>query len=169
MDVDLREQFDRAVSDDPGADPGEMAQLAIVQGGRLRRRRRQLAAAAGVVLMNALWEGIKAGVAQIIKGAAAIGAEVGAAIKGAIGGAAPAQVGVTGIGRPSYGRSLIVDPWGTIVAQAPDEETVISAELDRARVEEVRRQLPSLANRQPDAYRWPSAPSGNEPIASGGR
>jgi deaminated glutathione amidase len=70
--------------------------------------------------------------------------------------AAPAQVGVTGIGRPSYGRSLIVDPWGTVLAQAPDEETVISAELDRARVQEVRRQLPSLANRQPEAYRWPT-------------
>jgi predicted amidohydrolase len=70
--------------------------------------------------------------------------------------AAPAQVGVTGTGRPSYGRSLIVDPWGTILAQAPDEETVIGAELDRARVEEVRRQLPSLANRQPGAYRWPT-------------
>ena len=70
--------------------------------------------------------------------------------------AAPAQVGLTGIGRPSYGRSLIVDPWGTVLAQAPDEETVISAELDRARVEEVRRQLPSLANRQPGAYRWPA-------------
>ncbi|HYZ18644.1 MAG TPA: carbon-nitrogen hydrolase family protein [Gaiellaceae bacterium] len=70
--------------------------------------------------------------------------------------AAPAQFGVTGIGRPSYGRSLIVDPWGTVVAQAPDEETVISAVLERARVEEVRRQLPSLANRQPDAYRWPA-------------
>jgi deaminated glutathione amidase len=70
--------------------------------------------------------------------------------------AAPAQVGVTGIGRPSYGRSLIVDPWGTILAQAPDEETVITAELDRARVDEVRRQLPSLANRQPEAYRWPT-------------
>ena len=69
--------------------------------------------------------------------------------------AAPAQVGITGIGRPSYGRSLIVDPWGTILAQAPDEEAVISAELDRARVEEVRRQLPSLANRRPAAYRWP--------------
>jgi predicted amidohydrolase len=70
--------------------------------------------------------------------------------------AAPAQVGVTGTGRPSYGRSLIVDPWGTIVAQAPDEETVISAELDQGRVEEVRRQIPSLANRQPAAYQWPS-------------
>jgi predicted amidohydrolase len=70
--------------------------------------------------------------------------------------AAPAQVGVTGIGRPSYGRSLIVDPWGTILAQAPDEETVVTAELDRARVDEVRSQIPSLANRQPSAYVWPS-------------
>ena len=70
--------------------------------------------------------------------------------------AAPAQIGVTGIGRPSYGRSLIVDPWGTVVTQAPDEETVISADLDQARVDEVRRQLPSLENRQPDSYRWPS-------------
>jgi predicted amidohydrolase len=70
--------------------------------------------------------------------------------------AAPAQVGVTGIGRPSYGRSLIVDPWGTILAQAPDEETVIAAELERSRVDEVRSQIPSLANRQPNAYVWPS-------------
>ena len=82
--------------------------------------------------------------------------------------AAPAQIGVTGIGRPSYGRSLIVDPWGTVVAQAPDEETVISAELDQARVEEVRRQLPSLANRQPEAYTWPGVPSGDEPVTASG-
>jgi predicted amidohydrolase len=70
--------------------------------------------------------------------------------------AAAAQVGVTGVGRPSYGRSLIVDPWGIVLAQAPDEETVISAELDRARLEDIRAKLPSLANRQPEAYRWPS-------------
>jgi deaminated glutathione amidase len=70
--------------------------------------------------------------------------------------AAPAQVGITGIGRPSYGRSLIVDPWGLVLAQAPDEDCVISAELDRARLERVRRDLPSLANRQPAAYRWPA-------------
>jgi deaminated glutathione amidase len=69
---------------------------------------------------------------------------------------APAQVGETGIGRPSYGRSLIVDPWGTVLAQAPDEETVISAELDRAWLEEVRRRLPSLSQRRPEAYRWPT-------------
>jgi deaminated glutathione amidase len=70
--------------------------------------------------------------------------------------AAAAQIGETIPGKPSYGRSLIADPWGTVVAQAPDEETVISAELDRERLLEVRRNLPSLANRVPDAYRWPT-------------
>jgi len=70
--------------------------------------------------------------------------------------AAAAQIGETIPGKPSYGRSLIADPWGTVVAQAPDEETVIAAELDRERLLEVRRNLPSLANRQADAYRWPA-------------
>jgi predicted amidohydrolase len=69
---------------------------------------------------------------------------------------AAAQVGETLPGRPSYGRSLIADPWGIVLAAAPDEETVIAAELDRARLEDVRARLPSLANRQPDAYRWPA-------------
>lgn len=59
-------------------------------------------------------------------------------------------------GKAAYGRSMIVDPWGVVLAQAPDEDTVISAELDRARLEEIRRSLPSLANRQPAAYRWPA-------------
>jgi deaminated glutathione amidase len=70
--------------------------------------------------------------------------------------AAAAQVGVTGVGRPSYGRSLIADPWGIVLAEAPDEETVISAEIDRARLADIREKLPSLKNRQPDAYRWPA-------------
>ena len=70
--------------------------------------------------------------------------------------AAAAQIGETIPGKPSYGRSLIADPWGTVVAQAPDEETVISAELDRARLQDIREKLPSLKNRQADAYRWPT-------------
>jgi deaminated glutathione amidase len=70
--------------------------------------------------------------------------------------AAAAQWGETLRGRPSYGRSLIADPWGLLLAQAPDEETVISAELDLRRLEDVRERLPSLAQRQPDAYRWPA-------------
>jgi deaminated glutathione amidase len=70
--------------------------------------------------------------------------------------AAAAQIGETRPGRLSFGRSLIADPWGIVVATAPDEETVISAELDRSRLEEVRAKLPSLASRQADAYRWPA-------------
>jgi predicted amidohydrolase len=70
--------------------------------------------------------------------------------------AAAAQVGETIPGKPSYGRSLVADPWGTVLAQAPDEETVIFAELDRERLREIRRNLPSLANRQAAAYRWPT-------------
>jgi predicted amidohydrolase len=69
---------------------------------------------------------------------------------------AAAQTGETLPGKPAYGRSLIVDPWGLVLAQAPDEETVISAELDRAHLEDIRAKLPSLANRQANAYRWPT-------------
>jgi deaminated glutathione amidase len=70
--------------------------------------------------------------------------------------AAAAQVGETLPGKLSYGRSLIADPWGVVLAQAPDEETVISAELDRDHVADVRTRLPSLASRRPAAYRWPA-------------
>jgi predicted amidohydrolase len=59
-------------------------------------------------------------------------------------------------GKAAYGRSMIVDPWGVVVAQAPDGDGVISAELDRERIAEVRRRIPALANRQPAAYQWPA-------------
>ena len=70
--------------------------------------------------------------------------------------AAAAQTGETLVGKPAYGRSLIADPWGTVLAQAPDEQTVIAAELDRVRLQDIRTKLPSLANRRPAAYRWPT-------------
>jgi len=41
-----------------------------------------------------------------------------------------------------------------VLALAPDEETVISADLERSRLEDVRRNLPSLASRRPEAYEW---------------
>jgi predicted amidohydrolase len=69
--------------------------------------------------------------------------------------AAP-QVGVHAPGYRSAGRSMIVAPWGVVLAQAPDSETFITAELDLARQDEIRRSLPSLANRRPEAYRWPT-------------
>jgi predicted amidohydrolase len=71
--------------------------------------------------------------------------------------AAATQIGETLPGRQSYGRASIVDPWGIVVAQAPDEETVIAAELDRSRIDAIRTRFPALASRRPEAYRWPSA------------
>jgi deaminated glutathione amidase len=61
------------------------------------------------------------------------------------------------IPQQSGGRSMIVDPWGVVLAQAPDSEGYIVAELDLERQLETRVRLPSLANRRPEAYRWPVA------------
>jgi deaminated glutathione amidase len=68
---------------------------------------------------------------------------------------APNQVGEHAPGYRAGGRSMIVDPWGLVLAQAPDTETFITAELDLDRQQEIRRTLPSLANRRPHAYAWP--------------
>ncbi len=57
----------------------------------------------------------------------------------------------------SFGRSMIVDPWGIPLAVAPDSECFVAADLDLDAQERVRRSLPSLANRRPEAYRWPQA------------
>jgi len=70
---------------------------------------------------------------------------------------AAAQVGEAPPHYRSYGRSLIVDPWGLVLAQAPDRECFVAAELDLARQDEIRASLPSLANRRARAYRWPEA------------
>jgi predicted amidohydrolase len=69
---------------------------------------------------------------------------------------APNQVGEAPPHYSSYGRSMIVDPWGLVLAQAADEECAIHAELDLARQDEIRASLPSLANRQGHAYTWPT-------------
>ena len=65
------------------------------------------------------------------------------------------QVGEPAPGMRAGGRSMIVDPWGLVLAQAPDSETLILAELDFDRLDLIRAKLPSLANRQGAAYRWP--------------
>jgi len=70
--------------------------------------------------------------------------------------AAANEWGTHAEGKQSYGHSMIVDPWGVVVAQAGEGDTVISAELDRVHLEQVRASVPSLANRQPAAYRWPA-------------
>ena len=66
------------------------------------------------------------------------------------------QIGEHPPGHRSGGRSMIVDPWGLVLASAPDSETFVVADLDLDRLETIRAQLPSLANRRPEAYAWPS-------------
>jgi predicted amidohydrolase len=61
---------------------------------------------------------------------------------------AAGQVGDHEPQRTCSGRSMVVDPWGTVVAQAADVVGVTLADLDLARVEAVRQELPSLANRR---------------------
>lgn len=65
---------------------------------------------------------------------------------------APSQIGGPP-GQPAFGRSMVIDPWGIVVAQAPDRESIIHAVIDTDRVAAVRRQIPALANRRPEAYR----------------
>jgi predicted amidohydrolase len=76
---------------------------------------------------------------------------------------APATIGDAGGqgGFAAYGRSLVVDPWGTVVACAPDGEGVTLATLDLARVDAVRASLPTLEHVRLAAYRSPAA--GAEP------
>jgi deaminated glutathione amidase len=69
------------------------------------------------------------------------------------------QIGSHPPGLRSGGRSMIIDPWGVILAQAADDVGVVSAELDFAALARIRRELPSLANRRPQVYDWPAAPS----------
>jgi len=63
---------------------------------------------------------------------------------------AAAQVGEHADGRRTYGHSLVVDPWGEVLLDMGGEEAGIGfAEIDGQRTTEIRRQLPSLANRRP--------------------
>lgn len=64
---------------------------------------------------------------------------------------AAGQIG-TKPGFQSYGRSLIVDPWGTVVATAPDKVGFTSATIDLEYIRNFRKEVPSLANRQPSVY-----------------
>jgi predicted amidohydrolase len=68
------------------------------------------------------------------------------------------QVGAHPAGQRSGGRSMIVDPWGIVLAQAADGVGHIVADVDLERQRQIRSSLPSLANRRPAAYRWPGVP-----------
>ena len=62
---------------------------------------------------------------------------------------APAQCGEHAEGRKTFGHSLIVDPWGEVLADGGKEPGVVAAEIDPARVREARRMVPSLGHDRP--------------------
>ena len=62
------------------------------------------------------------------------------------------QIGEHVPGLASGGRSMIVDPWGLVLARAPDQETVITADLDFKLQDGIRSRIPALAGRRPAAY-----------------
>ncbi len=59
----------------------------------------------------------------------------------------------TGSTYEAYGHSLIVDPWGSIMAEAGKEETLLNAGLDLTEIERIREELPLLKHRKPDIYK----------------
>ena len=61
---------------------------------------------------------------------------------------APAQGGLHASGRRTYGHTMVIDPWGEVLAERPEGEAVVLAEIDADRIREVRRSLPALLNRR---------------------
>lgn len=69
---------------------------------------------------------------------------------------AAAQIGGPGPALPCLGRSMIIDPWGTVLACMPDQPGYICADLDPARVDMLRDKLPAWSHRRSDLY--PTSP-----------
>ena len=63
---------------------------------------------------------------------------------------AAAQGGLHENGRRTWGHSMVIDPWGEVLAVQPEGEGVVLADLDLERLAAVRSQLPALAHRRPD-------------------
>lgn len=53
---------------------------------------------------------------------------------------------------PAFGNSMVIDPWGTVIARAKDKPGLTYAEIDLDYLDQVRKQIPSLKNRRTDLY-----------------
>jgi predicted amidohydrolase len=62
---------------------------------------------------------------------------------------APAQCGEHEGGRHTYGHSLIIDPWGNVIAEADDQPAIVYAELDLDKVAQTRQAIPALTHDRP--------------------
>jgi nitrilase len=61
---------------------------------------------------------------------------------------AAAQGGTHANGRRTYGHSVLIDPWGSVMAELAEGEGVIVVDVHHARIAEVRRELPALSHRR---------------------
>jgi len=62
---------------------------------------------------------------------------------------APAQTGEHMDGRKTYGHSLIVDPWGEVIADGGEDTGIVLAEIDLSAVDKARAKVPSLTHDRP--------------------
>jgi predicted amidohydrolase len=60
-------------------------------------------------------------------------------------------------GKPTFGRSMVIDPWGLVMANAIDGEGVVAATLEASRLDQVRRSVPALTHRRSDIGAWEDA------------
>ncbi|MFC5403753.1 carbon-nitrogen family hydrolase [Cohnella soli] len=60
-------------------------------------------------------------------------------------------VGESG-GTTFFGHSMVIDPWGEVIAEAPEEEMILVADIDLGLVDEVRSRIPVFADRRPELY-----------------
>jgi predicted amidohydrolase len=65
---------------------------------------------------------------------------------------AAAQYGENMPGKASFGHSIVIDPWGTVLACSPEGTGVTTVNLEFDRLDQIRRELPALQNRRPDIY-----------------
>ncbi|XP_022645976.1 nitrilase and fragile histidine triad fusion protein NitFhit-like isoform X2 [Varroa destructor] len=80
---------------------------------------------------------------------------------------AAAQIGQHSPKRSSYGHSMVVDPWGGVIAQASDKTNqVIYADIDLGYLETVRQRMPVFCHRRPDLYGEPAPVYSNSGIDS---
>lgn len=77
--------------------------------------------------------------------------------------ACPAVIGARSDGtKPCFGASMLVDPWGTVVAKAPERDAVVVGEVDFDYQQQVRTSIPVFDHRVPEAYRVHESVTGDD-------
>ena len=73
---------------------------------------------------------------------------------------APALIGPMENGIPTFGHTMIVDPWGRPLARLGVEEGVAVADLNFVELQRIRRQLPALCHRRAELFSLPARSAG---------